>query len=363
MSIIHQIGLTLIPGVGQVTARNLLLHFGSAEAIFKAKTKDLLAVNGVGTITAAQITGSKVLHLAEDQVKFIEKQHIQVLFFNEENYPRRLRECNDAPVLLYYKGTADLNHPRIISVVGTRSATAYGRQLCAALAESLKSYDVMIVSGLAYGIDITAHKESLKNNIPTVGVLGHGLDRVYPYHHQKIAQEMLQNGGLITEFPLNTVPDRENFPKRNRIIAGIADATLVVEATVKGGALITADIANSYNRDVFAFPGRVKDEFSQGCNFLIKTNRAALINQPLDLAYFMGWEEVSPSKTALQTQLPFGLSTEEMKILEVLKAAPSLVDEISSKTSIPQSKLAIHLLNLEMQGMLMGLPGKMYRIN
>ncbi len=363
MSIIHQIGLTLIPGVGHVTARNLLMHFGSAEAVFKASTTELLAVNGVGTVTATQITGSKVLHQAEDQIKFIDKNDIRVLFYSDEDYPRRLRECNDAPVLLYYKGSANLNHPRIISVVGTRSATAYGRQLCAELAECLKPYDVIIVSGLAYGVDVAAHKESLKNSIPTIAVLGHGLDRVYPYHHKQIARDMLLNGGLITEFPPNTMPDRENFPKRNRIIAGLADATLVVEATVKGGALITADIANSYHRDVFAFPGRVKDEFSQGCNFLIKTNRAALINHPLDLAYYMGWDEVNPSKTALQTQLPFGLTTEEIKILEVLKAAPSLVDEISSKTCIPQSKLAIHLLNLEMQGILTGLPGKMYRIN
>lgn len=363
MSIIHQIGLTLIPGVGQVTARNLLMHFGSAAAVFKAKNKDLLAVNGVGTVTANQITGSNVLIQAQEQLKFIEKHQIEVLFFTEDNYPRRLRECNDAPVLLYYKGTANLNHPRIISVVGTRMATDYGRQLCAALAESLKSYDVLVVSGLAYGIDITAHKESLKNNIPTVGVLGHGLDRVYPYHHQQIARDMLLNGGLLTEFPLNTVPDRENFPKRNRIIAGMADATVVVEATVKGGALITADIANSYNRDVFAFPGRVKDEFSQGCNFLIKTNRAALINHPLDLAYYMNLEEINPEKKNMQTQLPLGLSTEEIKIMEVLKVAPSMVDEISSKTCIPQSKLAIHLLNLEMQGILRGLPGKMYQLN
>jgi DNA processing protein len=363
MSIIHQIGLTLIPGVGHVIAKNLLGHFGSAEAVFKAKYKDLIAVAGIGRITASQIMGSKVLLQAEEQVKFIEKHEIEVLFFSEANYPRRLRECADAPVLMYYKGTANLNHPRIISVVGTRMSTDYGRYICAAIGEALKDYNVIVVSGLAYGIDVTSHQESLKNAIPTVGVLGHGLDRIYPYHHQKIAAEMLKNGGLLTEFPLNTMPDRENFPKRNRIIAGISDATLVVEATVKGGALITADIANSYNRDVFAFPGRINDEFSQGCNFLIKTNRAALINHPKDLAYYMGWEEVISNKPSMQTQLPLGLSADEMKVLEVLKMAPSLIDEIAIKANIPQSKLAIHLLNLEMQGVLTALPGKLYKLN
>ncbi|MET3113693.1 DNA processing protein [Pedobacter sp. CG_S7] len=363
MSIIHQIGLTLIPGVGHVTAKNLLGHFGSAEAIFKAKNKDLLSVAGIGTITANQITSSNVLFQAEVQLKYIEKHQIEVLFFTEPNYPRRLKECSDGPVLLYYKGTANLNHPRIISVVGTRMATDYGRQLCASLAEILKPYNVIIVSGLAYGIDVAAHKESLRNEIPTVGVLGHGLDRVYPYHHTQIAQDMLKNGGLLTEFPLNTMPDRENFPKRNRVIAGISDATVVVEATVKGGALITADIANSYNRDVYAFPGRVKDEFSQGCNFLIKTHRASLINHPLDLVYYMGWDELKPVKSTIQTQLPLGLSAEEIKVLEVLRMAPSLIDEISVKANIPQGKLAIHLLNLEMQGVLIALPGKMYKLN
>jgi len=363
MSITHQIGLTLIPGVGHVTAQNLLTHFGTAEAVFQAKNKELLSIPGIGTITANQITSCNVLKQAEEQLKFIEKNQIKVLFFSDEDYPRRLRECNDAPVLLYYKGAADLNHPRTISIVGTRMATAYGKQLCAELAESLKPYNIVIVSGLAYGIDVSAHKESLKNGIPTIGVLGHGLDRIYPYHHKQIAQDMLRNGGLLTEFPLNTLPDRENFPKRNRIIAGLADATLVVEATVKGGALITADLANSYNRDVYAFPGRIKDEFSQGCNFLIKTNRAALLSNPLDLVYYMGWDDGLPETRTVQTQLPIGLTEEETKVIAVLKTAPSLIDEIASKTCITQSKLAIHLLNLEMQGILTALPGKMYRLN
>ncbi len=362
MSIIHQIGLTLIPGVGHITAKNLLGYFGSPEAVFKAKYKELLAVPGIGHITASHFSESKVLKQAEEQLKVLEKQQVDVIFFTEDRYPRRLRECSDAPVLLYYKGSANLNHPRIISIVGTRMATDYGKQLCALLAETLKPYDVLIVSGLAYGVDIAAHKECLKQGIPTIGVLGHGLDRIYPYHHQKIASDMLENGGLLTEFSFNTMPDRENFPKRNRIIAGIADATIVVEATLKGGALITADIANSYNRDVYAFPGRMKDEYAQGCNFLIKTNRAALMSHPKDLINYMGWDEIAPVQL-YQTKLPLGLSADEMKVLEVLKMSPLLMDEIAIKVNIPQRKLAIHLLNLEMQGVLSALPGKVYRLN
>jgi len=363
MSIVHQIGLTLIPGVGQATAKHLLAYFGSAEAIFKATVPDLLTVYGVGAAIANQIVSQQVLNQAEAEQRYIEKHDIKVLFYTDADYPQRLKECGDSPVLLYYKGHANLNHPRMISVVGTRMATAYGKQLCKELAETLKPYDVLVVSGLAYGIDIAAHRESLRQDIPTVGVLGHGLDRIYPYHHKQIAQDMIERGGLLTEFPINTMPDRENFPKRNRIIAGLTDATLVVEATIKGGALITAELANSYHRDVYAFPGRVNDIYSQGCNFMIKTHRAALINDPKDLLYYMGWDDVMKKQAPVQQQLPLGLSPEESRVLESLKAAPLLIDELSARSDIPQSKLAIHLLNLEMQGLLLSMPGKRYKLH
>ena len=362
MSLIHKIGLTLIKSVGHVIAKSLLEHFGTAEAIFKATRKELLQIPGIGPVTADQILANDALKIAEEQLKFIKKHKVDVLFYTDDNYPKRLKNCFDAPVLLYYKGTADLNHGRIISVVGTRKATEYGRQLCKQLAVTLADYDVVIVSGLAYGIDIAAHKESLYQNIPTVGVLAHGLDRIYPPLHQPIAQKMVLNGGLLTEFSLHTNPDKENFPKRNRIIAGLADATIVVEATAKGGALITADIANSYHRDVYAFPGKTTDVSSEGCNFLIKTNRAALINHAKDLVYYMGWHEVKPKKTE-QTQLLIGLSNEEQKIVDLLQRSSLRIDELSLQTEIPQSKLAMHLLNLEMQGILISLPGKMYKLS
>jgi DNA processing protein len=364
MSLTHKIGLTLVKGVGDVIARNLLDHFGSAAAIFKADQQQLMEIPGIGAGIAMQILNQHVFAIAEAQLAFIKKHRIQVLFYTDENYPKRLKNCHDAPVLLYYKGNADLNHPRIISVVGSRMATDYGRKLCKELAETLAPYDVIVVSGLAYGIDVSSHKESLLQKIPTVGVMAHGLDRIYPALHKPIAQEMLLNGGLLTEFLPGTIPGKENFPRRNRIIAGIADAVVVVEAALKGGALITADIANSYNRDVYAYPGRTSDPYSEGCNFLIKTNRAALINHARDLIYYLGWENIIPERKAIQMALPVNLSKEEHVIVDILANSSSIgVDEIGLRSKFSQSKLAMLLLNLEMQGILVALPGKIYKLN
>lgn len=363
MSLIHKIGLTLIKGVGHIHAKRLLEHFGSAEAIFKASKRNLMEVTGIGAVTSGLILANHALKDAEKQLTFIKKHNIQVLFYTDQAYPHRLKHCYDAPVLLYYKGNADLNHPRIISVVGTRNATNYGKQLCKQLAETLAPYGVMVVSGLAYGIDIAAHKESLQCNIPTVGVMAHGLDRIYPQLHKPIAQKMLLNGGLLTEFISGTNADKENFPKRNRIIAGLADATIVVEATAKGGALITADIANSYDRDVYAFPGRTDDLCSEGCNFLIKSHRAGLINHAKDLLYYLGWDDKMPEQVGLQIQLAVNLSKDEQKIVDVIGDVAVSVDRLAISSGFSQSKLAIHLLNLEMQGVLTALPGKIYKLN
>lgn len=363
MSLIHKIALTLIKGVGDVTARKLLDHFGSAEAIFKAEKQQIMEIPGIGDVVAGQILAHNAFGIAEKQLEFIRKHHIQVLFYTDKNYPQRLKNCHDAPILLYYKGNVDLNHPRIISIVGARRATDYGRRLCRELAETLAPYNVIVVSGLAYGIDIASHQESLQHHIPTIGVLAHGLDRIYPALHRPIAQKMLLNGGLLTEFLPDTIPDKENFPKRNRIIAGIADATVVVEAAVKGGALITADIANSYHKDVYAYPGRTTDQYSAGCNFLIKTNRASLISHAKDLVYYMGWGDVVEEKSNLQLKFPLTLSKEEQSIVHLLKDTAMGIDEIRMRSDVEQGQLAMHLLNLEMQGILVALPGKMYRLN
>lgn len=362
MSLTHQIALSLIKGVGPLLAKNLLSHFGSAEAVFAASKQEIKQVEGIGEKTAQAILSSDALAKADLQLAFIKKHHIQVLFYTDERYPKRLRNCYDAPLLLYYKGTADLNHQRMVSIVGTRNATSYGKQLCKQLIEILLPYNVVVVSGLALGIDAVAHKESLQQGLPTVGVLGHGLDRIYPAAHKELTQKMVHQGGLLTEFLPGTNPDRENFPKRNRIIAGISDVTVVVEASFKGGALITAEIANSYNRDVYAFPGRVNDEFSEGCNFLIKTNRAGLINHPKDLIYYLGWDDEQPQKEVVQTKMPLNLNKEEQLIVDLLQDKNSSVDELGIRANMPQSKLAIILLTLEMQGIIVSLPGKMYKL-
>lgn len=361
MSLLHQIALTLIKGVGDTLAKNMLLKFATAEEIFKASRKQILRIEGVGEKTADAILSTDALLHAEQHLDFIDKHDIKVLFYTDNCYPRRLRNCADAPLLLYYKGTVDLNQARIVSIVGTRNATSYGKQLCKSLAETLKSYNVIVVSGLAHGIDAAVHKECVHQQIPTIGVLGHGLDRIYPHAHRELARQMNSNGGLLTEFLPGTSPERENFPKRNRIIAGMADVVIVVEASRKGGALITAELANSYHKDVFAFPGKTTDEFSEGCNFLIKTNRAGLIQHPKDLVYYMGWTDQDAKAVPIQIQLPISLSPEEQRVMEVLNHQEVGIDELSFATSFPQSKLAIILLTLEMQGMIVCLPGKMFK--
>lgn len=363
MSLIHKIALTMIKNVGHITAKHLLSYFITPEAIFDASKKELMKVPGIGIQTANMILGKESMKKAKTQLEFIRKYQVQVLFFTDDQYPARLKNCIDAPIVLYYRGNADLNHPRIISVVGTRKATLYGKMLCKQLAETLAAYQVLIISGLAYGIDVTAHQESLQNGIPTVGVLAHGLDRIYPQVHSHIARKMVLNGGLLTEFPSDTNPDKENFPRRNRIIAGISDVTVVVEAASKGGALITADIANSYNRDVYAFPGRTTDLSSEGCNLLIKTNRAGLISHASDLADYLGWEICQEKELDPGVELPGVMTVEEQRILQVLQNSALAIDELALCSDLPKSKLALHLLNLEMKGILIALPGKVYQLN
>jgi DNA processing protein len=366
MSLLHQIGLSFIRNIGPSSAKSLLAHFGDAEQIFKASRTKLLKVPGIGEKRIDMLDFSEVLNRAEEELKFIEKNEIKVIFYTDKAYPKRLKNCADGPILLYAKGNADLNPPHVISIVGTRNATEYGKQLCRQLVEELQQYNVLIVSGLALGIDVTAHKESLKQNLQTVGVLGHGLDRIYPAQNRSTAEKMIENGGLLTEFPSGTIPDRENFPQRNRIVAGLADATIVIEASVKGGALITAEIANSYNRDVFAFPGRINDEYSEGCNFLIRNNKAALLTCTADLAYSLGWELADGTRPpAEQLVLPIDLSADERVIFDIIHQhnAPLAIDDLTIKTNMPVSQLAMNLLNMEMQGFIRSLPGKVYSLS
>lgn len=362
MSLLHQIALTKINGVGPVIARHLLDHFPDAKSVFAASRKELLTIPGIGHRLATAILDTRIFHEAENELQFIEKHRIQTLFWNEPLYPKRLSECPDAPLLLYYKGNADLNAPRIISIVGTRNATSYGKLICSEFIKDLQPYRVSVISGLAYGIDSHAHRNALTYGLPTVGVLGHGLDRIYPSANREMATRMIEEGGLLTEFPSGTYPDKQNFPMRNRIIAGLADVTIVVEAAVKGGALITAEIANTYNRDVCAFPGNLDQEFSSGCNYLIKTNRAHLITRAKDLAYLMNWEIDENAYQPKQFPLLISLNQTEQQVYDAIRAAGQIaIDELSRRLQWPQSKLAITLLEMEIKGAITTLPGKVFR--
>lgn len=357
-----RIALTLLEGVGSVTARNLVGYCGSVEGVFKEKKKNLEKIPGIGPATAEKIISHNTFERAEKELVFIERYEIKPLFYLDKEYPSRLKNCSDAPVLLYYKGTANLNHHRMIAIVGTRNASDYGKQMTEKITEDLKAYDIIIVSGLAYGIDIAAHKASIKNEMPTIGVLGHGLDRIYPALHKPVAEKMMEQGGLLTEFMTGTKPDKENFPQRNRIVAGMCDAVLVIEAAKSGGALITAEIANSYNRDVFAIPGRTNDTYSAGCNYFIKTNKAALVESADDIAGMMQWNlEKRETEKPRQRQLFIELNEEEKQLANLIEQnGKTHIDLITSSLPLPVSKISATLLSLEFKGVIKSLPGKMY---
>jgi DNA processing protein len=360
-SLKYKIALSLVPYIGDVRAKILVAHCGSAEAVFREKKAILSKIPGVG-IHAHELFDKEILKQAEKEMKFTERNEIKVLFYTDPDYPKRLLHCEDSPVLLYFKGNANLNSGKVISIVGTRDATDYGKQLCEKLIADLAVHHPLIVSGLAYGIDACAHKAALENNLATVCGLGHGLDKIYPGLNRGLAENMLKNGGWLSDFPSGTRPDRENFPRRNRIVAGLADATIVIESKLGGGSLITADIANSYNRDVFAFPGRIGDECSAGCNAIIKQNKAALIQSAADVVYIMGWEQ--KKKKTVQKQLFVELNEEEELLAKLLKEKESLaIDDLCLLSNLPMSKVSALLLTLEFSGIVRSLPGKVYRLN
>lgn len=366
--IVYQLALTQIPNVGDIIAKNLIAYCGSARAVFKAKKHELVKIPQVGEVVASVIVqhqkNAEVFKKAERELKFIEQKKISTLFFTDAVYPHKLKHCADAPILLFYKGTADLNQQKVVGVVGTRTPTEYGKSLTEKLVADLKEHGVLIVSGLAYGIDTHAHRAAVANEMETVGVLAHGLDKLYPSTNAALAKKMLKQGGLLTEFLTETNPDKENFPKRNRIVAGMCDAVVVVESKKTGGALITADIAASYSRDVFAFPGRSGDECSEGCNKIIKQNKAALIESAEDLIYAMSWEKKEKKSAKKQLALAVSLSGEEHEIVNLLKDIPAMhVDEICSRLRLSPGKASGLLLQLEFSNIVKALPGKLYAIN
>lgn len=359
---LHQIALTMIYGVGYAHSRQLLEHFGTARDIFMEKEKLLERIPGIGPKTAAEIKNPDVLRRAEKELAFMEKNKIDAAFISDEHYPARLRECADAPLLIYSKGKMNLNCPRIVSVVGTRNATAYGRERTEQLIHDLGAAfpDMLIISGLAFGIDICAHKAALKHNLSTIGVLAHGLDRIYPAVHRNTAVEMLEDGGLLTDYPSETNPDRPNFVKRNRIVAGLADAVVVVESAERGGSLITADIAFSYSRDVFSFPGKTTDALSKGCNKLIRLNKAGLITCTADLISAMGWEDAP--KHPVQTQLTFAEPEDTNPVTALIRQRKEIhINELAIALDIPIAELSVQLFELEMDDKIKALPGGRYK--
>ena len=363
--LLYQLALTEIPNIGWVQAKILAQHFGEADKIFKAKQSLLEKIEGIGLIRANSIKCFSDFSKAEEEIKFIQKFRIKPLFITDKEYPQRLLNCYDPPTLLFYKGSANLNASKIISIIGTRTHTEYSKKVTDELIEDLSALNIFIVSGMAYGVDAMAHKAALKNNLPTVGVLGHGLDQIYPPDHSNLAKEIVKNGGgLLTEFRSQTNPDKHNFPTRNRIVAGMSDATIVIESGIKGGSMVTAELANGYNKDVFAFPGKVTDSKSAGCNYLIKANKAMLLTDAQQLIEIMGWEEKSQkSKVKSQKEIFIELSKEEKIIVDILNEKDTVhIDEINLRSGLSSSAIAAAILNLELQNVVSRLPGKMYKL-
>jgi DNA processing protein len=363
----YKIGITLIKGIGSNLAKNLIAYIGSVEGVFTEKQKNLAKIPGIGEILSKEIVSQDILKRAESEIEFILKNKIQTIYFTDRDYPYRLKECPDSPIMLYSKGNCDLNNGKFIGIVGTRNATETGKENCKKLISDLAASqpNAIIVSGLAYGVDICAHKTAMDAGLPTIGVIGHGLDRIYPATHRPTAVKMLEQGALLTEYLSGTNPDRQNFVQRNRIIAGMCDATVVVESAARGGALITAELANDYNRDVFAFPGRVNDEWSAGCNALIKNNKASLIESADDILKFMNWEKQnSDMQPNIQTTLFLDLSDEEQEIVSILRQNSDGIhlNELAIQLEKPISKISSMLLEMEFKGVVKCLPGNLYRI-
>jgi DNA processing protein len=361
--LLYQIALTLVPGIGDVLGKKLISYCGNPESIFREPKKMLRKIPRISDKLITAIGSKDPLNRAEKEILFIEKYKIKPLYYQDKDYPFRLRNCLDSPIMLYYKGNAEMNISKVIGIVGTRSATDYGKDICNKIISELVDHQAMIVSGLAYGIDSCAHRAAITAGLPTVGVLGHGLDRIYPSQNKGLAEKMIYCGGILTDFISETKPDRENFPQRNRIIAGLCDAIVVIEAAKKGGALITADIANSYNRDVFAVPGKIGDLYSEGCNFLIKINKAALIQSGVDIKYMMGWDIQKSEKKSQQRKLFIEMTPEEEIVVKILNdEGETGIDELTIKSGISTSKCSVALLNLEFEGVIKSLPGKIYSL-
>lgn len=355
------LALLKIDGVGDIVAKKLINHCGSAEQVFLTKPNQLKAIDGIGDSLLKKIKDKSVFDKAALEMKFIESQKINVLYYLNENYPERLKHCIDGPVLLFASGHINFEKRRMISIVGTREITSYGTSFCRKLIEDLAVFNPVIISGFAYGVDIVAHQAAMDNHLQTIGVLAHGLNQIYPKSHKKFVSKIEHNGGFLTEFWSNSNPEKENFVRRNRIVAGMSEATIVIESAEKGGSLITAMMANEYHRDVFAVPGRTSDKLSQGCNTLIKTQRAHLLTSAADLIYILNWELEAKKINPIQKQLFVDLEPDEQKVYDYLqKNGKQVIDGIALACDFPIFKISTLLLNMELKGVVRPLPGKLF---
>lgn len=360
--LLHTLALLKVEGIGDVVAKKLIKQCGSAVAVFQTSKKAFVAIDGIGDYLYKNLQEKKIFNLAENEIRFIENEQISYATFEDDSYPERLKHCADGPTVLFQTGAINLQNKRVINIVGTRQISPYGVAFTNTLLEDLAPLNPIIVSGFAYGVDIVAHQAAMQNNLQTIGVLAHGLNQIYPKSHKKYISQMEQNGGFMTEFWSTSNPDRENFIKRNRIVAGMCEATIVIESAEKGGSLITANIANDYNRDVFAVPGRITDKFSQGCNNLIKTQRAHLLNSVADLVYILNWDiDTKKESKPIQKQLFVSLTEEEQKIYDYLvNKENELMDIIALDCDFPIFKISSLLLNMELKGVIRPLPGKLF---
>ncbi len=360
-----QLALTFLPRIGDISLKSLISYCGSAEGVFSTTKGKLEKIPGIGSHASKSILDNKQAFIkAEKALAYCTKNNIKSFFYTDKEYPSYLKQLVDGPSVIYLKGNIIPPKKRYISIVGTRKASVEGKQNVASIIEELAPFNPIIISGLAYGIDIEAHQQALKNGLATYGIMATGIEKVYPAIHTKIADKMLEQGGLLTEYPPYTKMDPSKFPARNRIIAGLSEATLVVEAGQKGGALITAYLARDYDREVFAIPGNLKNENATGCNNIIKNNIAQLVSSGKDIAFYLGWETAkdTPSVKAMDLKRE-DFSAEEWNVLELMKDSALHIDELSWKSQIQIGKLASILLNLEFKNIVVSLPGKKYKIN
>jgi len=359
--LLYVLALQRVKGIGDINAKKLISHCGSAKNVLNEKHRNLKKINGIGASTIQYLFEKENLKEAEKELTYIQKNKIETYYFSDQNYPEKLKHCIDAPILLFKEGNFNFTNQPIISIVGTRKITSYGRDFCEKLIADLAAYNPIIVSGFAYGVDICAHRSALKNKLQTIGVLAHGFEEIYPKSHKKYVSEINKNGGFLTDFWHNDELIRENFLKRNRIVAGISEATIIIESAEKGGSLVTADIANSYSRDVFAVPGRSTDNYSKGCNDLIKRNKAAILTSANDLIEMLNWDVESKKEKIIQKQLFVELNETEQLIYDFLfENGKEILDTISLNCKLPIYQTTTVLFNLEMKGVVKPLPGKLF---